>query len=327
MGRVRHGLLVPTLIGALLGGTLPGCSADAGPVERASRARSAQDGEAIPPGSVYERDVVFLGKEGDSLVAVPFSFSARVEPGAVTRSVSAVLLRDGEWDPFHASDWDAPASRTPWRILPHGPIGLLMGLDDALEGVVFEQGRRQMEVRLGAAPETWSGPRGETVSLQDGLLTISGSRMDGMVLELARTWRAPEHPVGDWFFLMSGDSLGVVLLDTSMGGPEPRYRGWARTFRGDVLWTDIQVERTESRPFEPARRDVPSRWLVHSAGPPGGEDNPELAAELTVVSSHLSAGEGNGPLLPVDGLLRVAGELRIEGRVAQVAGVVRHRQP
>ncbi len=277
-------------------------------------------------GTLYERDVAFLGHEADSLVAAPFVFSASVQQSHVLRGVRSWLLRDGSWDPYHQTEWQSDPTRTPWRILPHGPVGLIVGLEDALEGIVFDEGPRQLDLRLGTGPDPWSGPLGESVSLRDGELEISGVAIPGMVLELSRTWQSAEYPPGDWFFLASGDSLGIVLLDAGPPGAEPRYRGWARTPAGDVQWPEIDVDPAETRPFEPARREVPSRWILRSA-PAGDDDSTDFTADVVTVSWQLRAESGDGPLLPVAGILRVRGQVSIGGQPpVAVEGLVRHRQ-
>lgn len=305
---------------------LSGCDVQAEPTDRPAASRSGSPEETPEVGVMYERDIVFLGQEEDSLVAVPFAFSSVVSPDGVDRSVRAWLYRDGSWDPFHEADWETERTRAPWRVLPHGPIALVMGLEDGLEAIVFEEGPRQMDVRLGGGNDPWSGPLGETLSLQSGQMAISGTRVDGMALELARTWRSRERPPGDWFFLASGDSAGLVLLDSSGPDQGPRFRAWARVWAENLLWTEVELDRVESRPFEPARREVPSRWLLRAGGVDDGLDAAELTGELWVVSSQMEAGTGDGPLLPVSGLFRVAGVINIEGRSAPVEGLARHRQ-
>ena len=311
-----------TLRSMVILAALAGCDAAAEPTARPTRASGDSEDAGPAVGSVYERDVVFLGREQDSLVAVPFAFSSTVLDEGVARSVRGWLYRDGSWDPFHRSEWETGSTRTPWRILPHGSLRLVMGLEDGLEAIIFEEGPRQMDVRLGEGADPWSGPLGETLSLQAGEMSISGTRVPGMAFELARTWRSTSRPPGDWFFLASGDSVGIVLLDSS--GPEqgPRFRAWARVWNEELQWTEEEFERVESRPFEPARREVPSRWLLRG----GGVDAAELTGELWVVSSHMEAGIGDGPLLPVSGLLRIRGQISVEGRIAPVEGLARHRQ-
>lgn len=315
-----------TVVGVTCVAILSACDVQAEPTARPATSSGTRTEDGPEVGSVYERDIVFLGREQDSLVAVPFSFSSTVATDGVDRTVRGWLYRDGSWDPFHRAEWQTDPTRTPWRILPHGPLGLVMGLEDGLEAVVFQEGPRQMDVRLGGGSDPWSGPLGETLSLQAGLMAISGTRVDGLAFELARTWRSSERPPGDWFFLVSGDSLGLVLLDSSGPDQGPRFRAWARVWTEELQWTEVELDRVESRPFEPARREVPSRWLIRAGGVGDGVDAAELTGELWVISSLMEAGVGEGPLLPVTGLFRVGGEIDIEGQSAPVEGLARHRQ-
>jgi hypothetical protein len=81
----------------------------------------------------------------------------------------------------------------------------------------------------------------------------------------------------------------------------------------------MEVTWTETRAFEKARREVPARWML-AAG------NGEMSANLEMKTAHIEAGEGEGPLLPVDALFEVAGEVRIGQATYPLRGLVRHVQ-
>ncbi len=74
------------------------------------------------------------------------------------------------------------------------------------------------------------------------------------------------------------------------------------------------------RAFQPARQDVPVSWTLTSQ-----ED--EVSGVLQVQSAQIQAGEGTGPLLPVDALFLVSGTLRVEGGEYPVRGLFRHTRP
>ena len=309
------------LVGLGLAAALSACRAEA-PQASAGTDSTAQTGAAgAVPGRVYERAVVFLTSVGDSTLIVPWLFNARTKPGGVDRLARAWLARGGAWEGFFDESWETPPTRVPWRLHPRGRLRLVVGEGESLEALLFEEGPRRLEVQIGATRAEWSGSQGETFLVADGAAVLSERRLPGLVLDLARTHRGESPGPGDWMFLTSGDSVQLVLsgTDAPVGGTAP-YEGWARLPDGSELpWRDIAVTWAETRAFEKARREVPVRWTVS-----GG--NGEMSADLEVRTAHIEAGEGEGPLLPVDALFEVSGDLRIGTHRYPLRGLVRHVQ-
>jgi len=270
-------------------------------------------------GRSYERNLVFLAARGDSTLVVPWFFNARTRAGGVDRRVEAWLARSNEWDRFMDDTWEAPPTRVPWRILPRGPTRLIVGMEDALERVVFESGPRHLEVSLGSLLAEWTGSRAQTFRVQEGAALLSDLRVEGVVLDMSRAWAAEDQPPGAWGFLVSGDSLQMVLEDTDSGNdPEGgSFSVWARVDFLDREWDGVRLIWSEQRPFEPARRDVPMSWEVR-------HPQREVRGTLASVASFLVAGEGEGPVLPVEALFQVAGTLTVEGRPLPVLGLLRY---
>lgn len=269
-----------------------------------------------------------------------WSFEARTRSGEVERRSRGWLARDGSWDPFYSVTWETPPSRAPWRILPRPPLRILVGQNDALERLVFEEGPRSVELAFGRTLVEWSGQQGETIRVQEGEVLFSGREVGGVLLDLARSRDAADPHPGDWAFLISGDSVQIVVEDPA-GPPEPpdsvlpdsalqdpasaagdrgAYRAWARFDFRDTQWPGVSVTWEETRAFEEARRDVPVAWSVSSG-------DGELEGSLEVESAWLEAGRGPGPLLPVSALFQLRGEVRIQGEAYPVRGLFRHVQP
>ncbi|MFO8175531.1 MAG: DUF1499 domain-containing protein [Longimicrobiales bacterium] len=269
-------------------------------------------------GRSYERDIVFLTTRGDSSLVAVWSFTARTRPQAVDRSLRGWLARSDTWDPFFSEAWESPPSRVPWRILPRGPARIIVGRGDALERIYFEEGPKRLEVALGSLLVEWTGPRAQTFRIHEGITILSSGQVPGVVLDLARAWTLNDPPPGDWAFLVSGDSLQLVLEDQegSSGPQGGAYSGWARVGFSDRQWQGIRLSWSETRAFEPSRRDVPMGWRIHS---PAG-----IEGVLTPVAPFLEAGEGDGPVLPVDALYQVSGTFSLDGRDFPVQGMFRH---
>ena len=270
-------------------------------------------------GRSYERNLVFLAARGDSTLVVPWFFTARTRAGGVDRRVQAWLARSNVWDRFMDEAWEAPPTRVPWRILPRGPTRLIVGMEDALEKVVFESGPRHLEVTLGSLLAEWTGPRAQVFRVQAGAARLSDLRLEGVVLDMSRAWAAEDEIPGAWGFLVSGDSLQMMLEDADGGSGSDGgdFSVWARVDFLDREWNRVRLVWSEQRSFEPARRDVPVSWDVR-------HPQREVRGSLTSIASFLVAGEGEGPVLPADALFQVAGTLTVEGRAFPVLGLLRY---
>jgi hypothetical protein len=273
------------------------------------------------PGRSYERNFVFVTVTGDSLLMVPWLFETTTQPGTVVRKARGWLDRGGTWDAFFAERWETPPTRIPARILPHDSLRFVVRGGNAVDGIIYDEGTRNLELALGSTLIEWGGPRGEVFQLLEGSLYLSGRRLGGIVLDMARGSSSDTPRAGDWAFLTSGDSLQLVLQGESehQGEPLPTYRGWGRLDFRNLQWSMLNVDWIETKAFQPARRDVPVSWTISS---PEGE----FQSTLAVTSSDVRAGQGSGPVLPVQALFEVEGTVTIEERTFPVRGLFRHER-
>jgi hypothetical protein len=308
---------------------LTGC----GPSEPAPARDTVTAGGASAPGTfrgrIYERNFVFTTLTGDSTFLVPWLMSAQTRPGGVDRHARGSLARGTAWEAFYDASWTTPPTRVPWRIIPHGNLRLMVGEGDAIEQILFSEGPRQLELELSGDPLIeWTGVQGQTYRLIDAAIYISDRRVGGMALDMARVHgsdgsdEADEADEGDWAFLVSGDSLQVVLESPSAADPGApgACRGWARLDFRELQWPSLTIDWAEVRAYQPARQDVPVSWTITSL-----EDDVE--GVLQVQSAQIQAGDGPGPLLPVDALFLVSGTLQVEGAAYPVRGLFRHTRP
>lgn len=273
-------------------------------------------------GRFYERSFVFTTVGQDTAFLAPWLFRTRTRPGSVERRVQGWLARGEAWEPVYDRSWETPPSPAPWRILPHQGLRLVVGMGDAVETLIFREGSRALDLEMGEVLMEWTEGGDEAFRLVDGALWLGEERVPGLVLDMARTASAEQPSPGDWAFLVSGDSLQVVLEaihEAGVDGAEP-VRAWARLDFRDLRWPFLPVSWDEVRAFQPARRDVPVSWTL------GGEGE-EVSGSLQVRSTEIRAGDGPGPLLPVEALFAVAGTLSVEGRDYPVRGLLRHTRP
>lgn len=269
----------------------------------------------------YERSFVFTTLAGDSVFLVPWLTTITVTGDVAERQARGWLARSGTWEPFYAERWSSPTTRPPSRLLPHGSMRLVVDVSGNVQGILFHEETRALEIAMGDVLMEWATPWGQSLRLTDASLYLAEQRVPGIVLDMARAYGAQETRPGDWAFLTSGDTLQVVLTAPPQGRARagPPYQGWARLQLRDLRWPQLVVDWAETRMYPPARRDIPVAWTIFD---PSGA----LSGSLEARSSEIRAGEGNGPLLPVDGLFDVEGTLSIEGRQFAVRGLFRHRR-
>lgn len=300
---------------------LVGCGQPDAEFETTPQGSPAATSPGNLPGKSYERNFVFTTLLGDSTFVVPWLLETSTRPGTVVREARGLLNRNGMWEAFFAEEWETPPTRVPARVLPYGNLRLVVREGDALEGIVFEEGSRNLEVALGTVLTEWVGPRREVFQLLEGSLYLSDQRVSGMVLDMARGSSAESPRGGDWAFLTSGDSLQLVIEGTAEHDSEqsPGYLGWARLDFRDLQWHDLTVEWTETSAFQPARRDVPTSWTISST-------DGNVQGTLEVTSANVTPGTGDGPILPVRALFEVSGTFLIEERTFPVRGLFTHER-
>jgi hypothetical protein len=269
----------------------------------------------------FEQNFVFANVSGDSVFLVPWLIRTTSLPEGVRREARGWLDRSGTWDAFYAEEWTTPPSRAPARFLPFGNLQLLVQEGDVVDGIIFDDGARSLELVLGEVQSSWGGPRGETVEIMEGSAYLTDERVDGVIIHLARASAGADPPGGDWAVLVSGDSVTVLLsADSEHGGEtEPLYRGWADLDGTGLQWPELNVEWTATQAFPPARRDVPASWRFWSG-------NGTVDGELHAISSEIQPGLGPGPLLPVRALFEVVGEISTSEGDFPVHGLLVHER-
>ena len=269
----------------------------------------------------YERNFVFASVAADSVFIVPWLLQTVEDPDSVTREARAWIARGGVWDGFYDERWRTGPTRAPARLVPHLGLQLLVGDNDAIDGILYEQGARLLELVLGDARPAWTGARGDTYQVLSGAAYLVDQRIDGMILDMARASAGPLPPGGDWAFLLSGDSAHFVLAgDSEYGGDRPPlYRAWGVHDDDLMQWPDVRVDWERTEAFPPARRDVPVEWHVWS---PDGS----IEGRLEAISAEMQPGEGAGPLLPVRALFEVIGDFAVGEDTYGIRGLLVHER-
>ncbi len=306
---------------AALAAALAACFGDApgdGPAGRAPAGTAARGSGApavVVGAAAYQRTIAFVGGSGSPSMYAAWDFETLTGPDSVQRTVRGWLGREGDWAQFIEERWAAGPSRAPWRIVPRGPVRLVVGEEDVVREVYYEGGGRGVSVRLGGALAEWSGPGASSFQLSRASAALGGRETPGLAIDVSAAAESAEELAGEWGILTGTGGFALVLAGPGRRG---RYRSWTFADGADGSWPDTEVEWSETRSFERARRDVPVLWRFRSGD--------GLAGEFRSASSHVGAVDGEGAVLPVVAVYEVEGVVVAAGDSIPVTGFVRHLQ-
>ncbi len=270
-------------------------------------------------GNRYERHLAFFGLEDESPLVVAWSFSASTREEAVERDARIWLARGGVWDAFFRSSWETPPVRAPWRIIPHEGIRIIVAERDALTALLYRSAGRELEMWLGEAVAGWSSRPGELVQVREASTVLSENALAGSLVDISFAGQASDATPGSWALLVS-ENIHVFLRGPFDAAADTTFQGWGILRARNFDWPEVVVTATGSRAFEPARRDVPVAWRFQS--PDAG-----LTGRIEAMSTHMEAGEGPGPQLPLIAMSEVEGSITIETIAYRVRGILYHRAP
>ncbi|NNM31474.1 MAG: hypothetical protein HKO53_00325 [Gemmatimonadetes bacterium] len=282
---------------------------------------SGDPAEAVPQapnagGRTYQRTMVFFETGSDTTMFVPWDFENRSQPGGVAHTLRGWLGRGGEWALFAEDEWITAPSRVPWRILPRGPVRLVVESEDAIRTIIYREGLRDLSVEIGPTEVEWRGQRGEIYRLSEGTARLSGEALGGRVLDVSMARLSGEEEPAEWAILTDNDGFTLLVVDPEGPG---EYRAWALTDGEEAAWPEVTWTWGETRSFERARRPVPVLWEFTSS-------DGELSGRLESVSSHLKTLDGDGAILPAIGAYEVRGTVTVGDQEREVRGFLRHFQ-
>ncbi|TVR60975.1 MAG: hypothetical protein EA422_13245 [Gemmatimonadales bacterium] len=282
----------------------------------------AEDPET--PARAHQRNLVFLSRDADSTMVVPWTFHGVRAGASEVRGRGVWLARGGGWEQLVQEADEGGAHGSGWQILPGPGVGLVVGPEGGLQSLRLRDAPPELRTRVGILLADWSAASRETVRFHQAVTELDGEEVAGFLLDQGSITESGQQPRGDWIFLHGGDVFQGFFQAVTPARAEdpvlPTWMGWTRIAVRERRWSALEVVWDEMRAFEDARRDIPTRWELRS---PEGE----LEVTLESVGSYLEAGAGEGALLPVDAFFTVRGEARFEGDTVAVHGVVRHRQP
>lgn len=156
-----------------------------------SETGAPETGEVAPdfgPTAAYDRRLVFVGA-GDTLpTAAVFDFVTLSDSIGIRRGVRARVLDGGRWRALLDDGWEMEPMREPWRLVPHGPLTLLVtGAGDL--GSLLHRDSVTTRLQLGATLAEHSPDVGTQLVLRSARLLLDDDSVPGILLDaqLGRT--------------------------------------------------------------------------------------------------------------------------------------------
>ena len=304
-----------TVLFAVLLTALAAC--EGGPPWRsAGDEETAIDRDVFGPSAAYDRRLIFLGPGERLPTVLVFDFAALSDSVTLRRGVRGRLVDGAEWIPLLDAGWEMEPMREPWRVVPYGPLRVVVGEAGELDALLF---RGDVDLRLEPGPTLaeHSPDAGTQLVLRQARLDLETGSTPGILLDaqLARAIRPPPPrlPGPDTMTGDTSDPPTTAAPDTgddaealagadSTGDPAPAPRPGAEALLmdnsgyyavfvassgGDMAWLHTGGRDDVRR----GSRLEPTEW----------EDHPESGTRVPTAWRIVTPGEG------------LSGELRSEG--------------
>jgi hypothetical protein len=288
------------------------------------------------PSAAYERRLVFLGPGSDLPTAAILDFTALSDSAGVRRGARVRWLDAGEWRQVMDAGWEMAPLRDPWRVLPHGPLKVVV--NDAGEiGAVSYRGEPSLRLESGRILAESSPDAGTQLVLRQARLMVADEEAVMGVLLDAQLGR-PVRP--------SGRTPGAAAPDsTALAGdtlpPTPVARAGAEALlvadsgyhavlassaSGELAWIsyggrdeirrEVALEPIAWADFREADIQVPTGWRITA---PEGQVTGELMAEVADHAALPDLGD-----VAALGYVLVSGWIEDRGVLHEVFGIIRH---
>lgn len=138
----------------------------------------------------YLREMMFVGADAADAAAV-LDFTTRDAGARVHRTARGWVQPGSGWTPLYDLTWEGAAVRRAWRLVPHGPIRLRVGLDDEIEAIVVRDDDGVVAtLEVGDFVAEWMPFGSAQLVLRQASLTLGDASIDGWLVD-ARFGVAP----------------------------------------------------------------------------------------------------------------------------------------
>lgn len=197
---------------------VPAC--DGGPGSAPTKEEVTPD---FGPTAAYNRRLIFLGPGSPLPTAAVFDFVALSDSIGIRRGVRARVVDGAGWRGLMDEGWEMEPMREPWRLVPHGPLTLLVGEAGELGALIHRDSATSTRLELGAALAEHSPDVATQLVLWSARLTLDGQRVPGVLLD-AQLGRAvnPELAARDTVApdTAAADTAGPAAPASELAEPE-----------------------------------------------------------------------------------------------------------
>lgn len=313
-----------------------GCSsADDRATPVAEVATSPESPESGPPflGQRFQRYFLFIGGDGQSPVAVLWTFRQSVVADGIRRVRSTHLGWQDQWETLLEDERMTPHNRFPWRILPGGGLQLRLAQGEEIRQIRIDLPSRQLELDRQEPLGDWSPDPSLNFQVYRARLTLPAAELEGFWIE--STWTGLRTAIPgprEWGVLITQRGTPIVLLQEGdehpAEGEGSSWLAWSIEQGQPRLMPPQTLRWSEVTPVDRARRNAPIGWQM--------VPDPEAAirsmdGSIESRSLHLDVLPGDGPVFPIRVLHKVEGTLRWtdapQSRPESFFGFLHHRQP
>jgi len=259
------------------------------------------------PAAAYGRRFLLLSGDREAPFTAVFDFSALDGPNEIRRGAGAWYARGAEWTRLFQHAWTTEPIREPWRLVPYGPIRLIVGDGEEIETLVHRAEPGAFRLSPSGPLAEWSMNDGAQLRLRHAELLLGDARITGILLDLQTA--VPDRYDGALGLAFLTDGVGlhlVIARDSSIHAPAWLWQG-----AENVSWDAVEISTLAADTAGPG-------WRIT-------EPRDELTGELRVVGSELVLTYPDEALAPTARVSLVDGWLEVRGGERQrVFGVVRH---
>ena len=187
----------------------------------------AGDDAADAPRAQYSREFVFVAADGTAAALLDFNAA---DAGSVVRRSARGWAEGGSgWTPLYDVTWEGPGLRRPWRLVPHGPVRLRVGLDEHLEAITIRDGDADVAaLETGDFLTEWTPFHTSQLVLREATLALGTEPIRGWLIDASFGVTPQYTATGGVTFTLGPDSA-LPGTDSATAapaaGPAPQDSG------------------------------------------------------------------------------------------------------
>lgn len=241
-----------------------GGNADDTPPEDPGPVTSEPVAGAPVPGALYHTELTFVGR-GQPPALLHLRFDNETDSVALRLRYRGWFAGD-EWNPVLEHRDSLPIPRAAWRVLPTGPLRILVGEGGEPVSVILEHTGGTLRLDSWGAIGSWNSSTGQRESLRLAELLEGSGGESGLLLLRQRAHRI-EEPVSEGiaqYFLVS-DTLGnAVLLMRDSTVPDAPVTAWTWFQDVEAEWGDALILTLAAPAGSPGRWsfELPEAGLI-----------------------------------------------------------------